>query len=139
MVLDEIAFDDTTAYRIKFSKWYQGAFDSIQCPLFWYLIGICRVIRTPLRHFMLYVQKQATQSPGETVFHLVTGKLNEFNREFERVFANLPDLMATALDISDCTSKLTDLDIQRVKLITRKLLLQTWAAFRRRVAKPLSQ
>ena len=137
-VLDESACDDSAAYRIKFSKWNQGSFDAIQCPIFWFLVGICRVIRSPLRHFMLYVQKQAAECAGECVLRLVTGKLDDFNRDFETVFENLPNLVETALEISGCM-KLAEVDINRLKMVTRKLLLQSWSAFRRRVVKPLSQ
>ena len=138
MALDELGCDETAAYRIRFSKWNQGAFHAIQCPLFWFLIGICRVVRSPLRHFMLFLQKQAAECPGECVFHLVTGKLDEFNEDFRNVFSNLHTLIETSLDISGCR-QLSDLDIARVKMLVRKLLLQTWSAFRRRVAKPLAQ
>ena len=138
MVLDELGADDTAAYRIKLSKWKQGTFHCIQCPLFWYLVGICRIVRSPLRHFMLYVQKQTAAHAGECLFHLVTGKLTEFKEEFREAFRSLPELMHAAMKMSGCDT-LPEEDIAKLRLVTRKLLLQHWAAFMRRVIKPLSQ
>ena len=138
VALDELGCDDSKAYRIKLSKWKQGTMQAIMCPVFWFLIGMCRIIRSPLRHFMLYIQRQAAECAGESLFHLVTGKLDEFNRDFQRVFDQLPDLFKKAVEISGC-SKLPDKEIDNLHMLVRKLLLQTWSAFRRRVAKPLSQ
>lgn len=85
---------------------------------------------------MLYIQAQVAK--GEALYHLVTGKLAEFNHHFEEVFANLPSLAATAIELSGCNT-LPQGEIHKLQLLTRKLLLQHWSAFRRRVVKPLSQ
>lgn len=136
-MLDEDANDEAERYRIRLSKWRQGAFNAVMSPIFFYLVGMCQIIRSPLRHFMLFVQKRAKE--GQCLFHLVTGKIEEICEEFRQVFDHLPHLMNEAMRLSGCDTELTGRDQKMLRLLTRKLLTQHWGGFMRRIAKPLSQ
>lgn len=136
IVLDEIGIDETRAYQIKLSKWKQGALEAIMCPIFWYLLYICRVIRGPLRHFMAYVQKHSCK--GECLFNLVTGKLDEFLDDFTKLFKNFNQITDAAFKLSGC-DKLDAHDLAGLKTISHKLLCQQWATYQRRIYKPLQQ
>ena len=90
--LNPDAADDTAAYRLKLSKWYQGTFTAIQHPIFWFLMNICRCLRSPMRHFFLFVQQQAKNcNEGEVLRQLVTGKLDELQDEYRELHKPQPN------------------------------------------------
>ena len=135
-MLDEIAVDAAKEYNVRLSKWKQGAFSAIMCPIFWYLLYMCRVVRGPLRHFMAYVQKHS--SKGDCLFNLVTGKLDEFAAEYTKLFQNFSQITETAINLAGCAQFNPD-DLAGLKLVAHKLICQQWAAFHRRIYKPLQQ
>ena len=126
-------------YRIKLTKWFQGTFDSIQHPLFWLLLYLCRCMRSPLRHFFAYVQDNV--KTGETLKALVTGKLHELNDEFASMDRNLPQIISRAAELSGCDRLFSDdpNSLQAVALIARKIFFQQWSSFQRRIFYPLQQ
>ena len=140
--LDPNHADDTRAYRIKLSKWYQGTVQSIQNPIFWYLLSISRCFRSPLRHFLAFVQLHAQRNnSGEVMKQLVTWKLDELNEEFRVLFESVDQISARAMDLAGC-DQLLDKDPaarDKLELIARKLLFQQWSAFQRRILHPLRQ
>ena len=140
IVLDDMKEHDTDAYRLKLSKWSQSAMNTITSPIFWCLLYLCRALRSPLRHFMLFVQKGAKL--GDCMFSLVTMKLDEFTAEFRALFEKLPEIVDKALQLSGCfheTKGLSHADVIRMRYIALRLLLLHWAAFRRRIIRPLQQ
>ena len=89
---------------------------------------------------MLIVQKEARA--GECMFKLVTGRLDELTREFQSLFHQLPEIVDGALSLSGCLDPqhgLDDSDITKLRYIALRLLLLHWAAFRRRIIRPLQQ
>ncbi|CAE7270658.1 unnamed protein product [Symbiodinium sp. CCMP2592] len=140
IVLDDVKEHETDAYRLKLSKWSQSAMNTITSPIFWCLLYLCRALRSPLRHFMLFVQKGAKL--GDCMFRLVTMKLDEFTAEFSALFQKLPEIVDKALQLSGCfheTKGLSHADIVRMRYLALRLLLLHWAAFRRRIIRPLRQ
>ena len=89
---------------------------------------------------MLVVQKGARD--GECMFNLVTGKLEQITREFKVLFENLPGIVSKALSLSGCLRRdgdLSDSDVVHMRYIALRILLMHWAAFRRRIIRPLEQ
>ena len=132
--------DERAAYRLTLTKWAKGSMAAITSCIFWVLLYLCRALRGPLRHFMLLVQKEARA--GECMFKLVTGKLDQLTREFQTLFENLPEVVNKALAIAGCLDPdkgLSNADILKVRYIAMRLLLLHWAAFRRRIIRPLQQ
>ena len=122
------------------SKWCSGSMKAITSCIFWCLLYLCRTLRSPLRHFMLFVQKGARD--GECMFNLVTGKLEQITREFKLLFENLPGIVSKALSLSGCLRSdggLSDSDVVHMRYIALRILLMHWAAFRRRIIRPLEQ
>ena len=141
-VLDQDTADDTKAYHIKLSKWYQGAFNAVQHPLFWFLLYICRTMRAPLRHFFLFVQKHAENcNAGQVMLALVTGKLDEIEEEYRVLQRNLTAIVAKAAELSGCQELFQhdDAAMSAIDLLARKICFQQWASFQRRILFPLKQ
>ena len=89
---------------------------------------------------MLVVQKGARD--GECMFNLVTGKLEQITREFKVLIENLPGIVSKALSLSGCLRRdggLSDSDVVHMRYIALRILLMHWAAFRRRIIRPLEQ
>ena len=140
--LDPSAADDAKAYRIKLSKWFRGTFDSIQHPIFWFLINIARCMRSPLRHFLAFVQLHAQKNnSGQVIKQLVTGKLDELQEEFRVLFQNMDQITARAIEMSGCDKLFQDdpAGLHKLALIARKVVFQQWSAFQRRILYPLRQ
>ncbi|CAE7248261.1 unnamed protein product [Symbiodinium sp. CCMP2456] len=92
------------------------------------------------RHFMLFVQKGARD--GQCMFNLVTGKLEQITKEFQVLFENLPGIVSQAMSLSGCLRSeggLSDSDVVHMRYIALRILLMHWAAFRRRIIRPLEQ
>ncbi|CAE7209979.1 unnamed protein product, partial [Symbiodinium sp. CCMP2456] len=73
---------------------------------------------------------------------LVTMKLDEFNAEFSALFEKLPEIVDKALHLSGCfheTKGLSHADVVRMRYLALRLLMLHWAAFRRRIIRPLMQ
>ena len=141
-VLDCNAADDSRAYHLKLSKWYQGTFDSIRHPIFWYLLTIARCMRSPLRHFLAFVQLHAQKNnSGEVIKQLVTGKLDELQEEFRVIFHNMDKITARAAEMSSCNELFRNdpSGLRKLELIARKVVFQQWSAFQRRILYPLRQ
>ena len=139
-VLDDTREDETAAYRLRLSKWAQGTKNAATSCIFWFLLYCCRTLRSPLRHFMLLVQKET--KAGACMFKLVTGKLDELTKEFQTLFARLPEIVNRALHLSGCLHEekgLNASDINQLRFIALRLLMLHWAAFRRRIIRPLQQ
>ena len=135
-------YAEGAAYRLKLSKWCHGAMQAITSSIFWCLLYLCRTLRGPLRHFMLIVQQEARA--GECLFKLVTSRLDDLTKEFQVLFANLPKIVDKALSLAGCygtdsTPGLDASDITKLRYIALRLLLLHWAAFRRRIIRPLQQ
>ncbi|CAE7519101.1 unnamed protein product, partial [Symbiodinium microadriaticum] len=108
-VLDTESADDTRVYRIKLSKWFQGTFNAIQHPLFWFLLYVCRCMRGPLRHFFAFVQLQSKNcNAAQVVQQLVTGKLDEFLNEYRILYDRMNDIVLKAMELSGCDSLFKD-------------------------------
>ena len=140
--LDPDAADAAAAYKIKMSKWYKGTFDAIQNPLFWYLMTICRCFRRPLRHFFCFVQQQAKNSnEGEVLRQLVTHKLEELQEEYRVIHNNLNQIIARAMETSGCDQRFKDdpAAVDSLAFLARKVCMQQWASFQRRIYYPLQQ
>ena len=140
--LDTESADDRRGRRLKLSKWFQGTFNTIQHPIFWYLLYICRCMRGPLRHFFAFVQQQAANNnEGEVVRKLVTGKLDEFLQECRTLYARMTDIIQRAMQLSGCTGLFKDDANGRASLalIARKVCYQQWASFQRRICYPMQQ
>ena len=76
------------------------------------------------------------------MFKLVTGRLDQINQEFKELFQKLPEVVNGALSLSGCLDESRGLkgqDITHMRYIAIRLLLLRWAAFRRRVIRPLQQ
>ena len=142
MDLNPDATDETAAYRLKLSKWYKGTVDAINNPIFWFLLTICRCFRGPMRHFFLFVQQQAQHNnAGEVMRQLVTGKLDAIHDEFRTLHNNMNEIIARAIELSGC-DKLFQQDpdgLQSLDLMARKVCMQQWASFQRRIYYPLQQ
>ena len=141
-MLDTEGADETRAYRIKLSKWYQGTFDCIQHPIFWYLIAICRCLRGPLRHFFAFVLDNARQrNSGRALLQLVTGKLDELHDEFRVLSQNIGQIITGAMEMSGCDRLFADDPDGKASLalIAQKVLFQQWSSFQRRILYPLQQ
>lgn len=136
VAIDELGQDEAKTYQIRMSKWCDGTIKAITNCIFWFLLNICRAYRSPLRHFFLYVQAQSTK--GRCLFNLVVQKLSEIEKEFHRLFWCFDEIVAQALDRAGC-DVLDAEDILSLKLIARRLLNQQWAAFQRRIARPLQR
>ena len=140
--LNPDAADDATAYRLKLSKWYQGTFNAIQHPIFWYLMNICRCLRSPMRHFFAFVQQQAkNNNEGEVLRQLVTGKLDELHDEYRELHNSLNQIISRAVELSGC-DKLFENDpagLEALSLVARKICFQQWASFQRRIYYPMQQ
>ena len=135
-------YAEGAVYRLKLSKWCHGAMQAITSSIFWCLIYLCRALRGPLRHFMLIVQQEARA--GECLFKLVTSRLDELTNEFKALFVNLPKIVDKALSLAGCygtdtSPGLDAADIVKLRYIALRLLLLHWAAFRRRIIRPLQQ
>ena len=127
------------SYRLKLSRWYKGAFYAIKNPVFWFCLYMCRVVRGPLTHFYLYIQKASQcNNSGKALFHLVCHKLDEFQHEYHQLLANLGSILDEALRLSDCNTLPEDV-VESLKLMGWKLVLQQWSALQRRIIKPLRQ
>ena len=141
-VLDTESADDTRVYRIKLSKWFQGAFDAIQHPLFWFLLYVCRCMRGPLRHFFAFVQLESKNcNAAQLVQQLVTGKLDEFLNEYRILYDRMNDIVLKAMELSGCDSLFRD-DTEgqaALSLLARKVCYQQWASFQRRICYPMKQ
>ncbi|CAE7487703.1 unnamed protein product [Symbiodinium natans] len=140
MGLDDLRENEAASYRIRLSKWCQGSMNAITSCIFWCLLYLCRTLRSPLRHFMLIVQKEARG--GECMFKLITSKLQQLINEFQNLFRKLPAIVSQALQLSGCldpVSGLADREIQHMRYVALRLLLMHWAAFRRRIVRPLQQ
>ena len=141
-VLDTESADDTRVYRIKLSKWFQGTFNAIQHPLFWFLLYVCRCMRGPLRHFFAFVQLQSKNcNAAQVVQQLVTGKLDEFLNEYRILYDRMNDIVLKAMELSGCDSLFKD-DMEgqaALSLMARKVCYQQWASFQRRICYPMQQ
>ena len=114
----------------------------MQHPIFWFLLGICRCMRGPLRHFFCFVQQQAQNcNSGQVMLQLVTGKLEEIQAEYLSILANLNRIIETALDMSGSSDFFKNDQPGRaaLSLIAWKLCFQQWASFQRRIYYPLLQ
>ena len=72
------------------------------------------------------------------MFNLVTHKLLELELEYKALMHHGTELIEEALKLSDALSHFGEDDIEKLRLLGMKLLLQQWSAFRRRLVMPLS-
>ena len=137
--LDGEGAAERKSYRLKLSRWYKGAFYAIKNPIFWFCLYMCRVVRRPLTHFYLYLQKVGqNNNSGKALFHLVCHKLDEFKHEYHQLLTHLDSILEEALRLSDCSALPNDV-VMSLKLMGWKLILQQWSALERRIVKPLQQ
>lgn len=137
--IDGEGHNERQAYRIKLSRWYRGAFAAVKHPIFWFLLYICRAMRGPLTHFFLFLQKASqNDNQGQSLFCLVTEKCQQIQAEYHRLLANADEIIGKALELSDCSSLAAD-DVEKLRLLGWKLLLQQYSAFHRRMIVPLNQ
>ena len=137
--LDDNQEEEKKHYRIKLSRWFKAAFHAIKHPLFWFLLHLAHAFRRPLTHFFLFLQKASrNHNEGYALFNVVTHKLSELETEYQVLMANANELIDEALRLSDCKSFFPTDDVEKLRLLGWKLLLQQWSAFRRRLVAPLS-
>ncbi|CAE7386592.1 unnamed protein product [Symbiodinium natans] len=140
LVKESDGMDDVASYKIKLTKWCTGTLRAVTSCVFWCLLFLCRTLRSPLRHFMLFVQKESRG--GECMFKLITSKLGQITREFQTLFHRLPEIVSQAMHLSGCLDDqkgLSDRDVLHMRYVALRLLLMHWAAFRRRIIRPLQQ
>ena len=99
-------------------------------------------MRSPLRHFLAFVQLHAQKNnSGEVIKQLVTGKLDELQEEFRVIFHNMDKITARAAEMSSCNElfRSDPSGLRKLELIARKVVFQQWSAFQRRILYPLRQ
>ena len=48
--------EDREAYRLKLTKWAEGALCTVRSNLFWFFLHVSEKVRSPLSHFLAWVQ-----------------------------------------------------------------------------------
>ena len=47
---------DREAYRLKLTKWADGALCTVRSSIFWMILHVSEKVRSPLSHFLAWVQ-----------------------------------------------------------------------------------
>ena len=128
--------NETAEYRVKMSKWKEATIQSINCPVFWFIMAFCHFARAPLRHF--YHWAMQAEKEVAAVVDISTGKAQEFMSEYDAAFRNLPVVVESLLDSSGCAE--LDISIQRyLRLLAQQIMMGECAQFARRIVHPFSK
>ena len=91
--------DEMQAYKIKMTKWAEGALCTVRSDVFWLVLHVAHKVRSPLQHFFYFCQ---ANSDKRLLQQLVVGKAAEFSREFEELIASFDDWFGQAVKQASC-------------------------------------
>ena len=129
LLLDE---DSRASYNLKMSKWANGACQAVLSSLFWLLLECKQKIREPLAHFSFWCQSLQTKQGRGVIIELVTGKAEQFLKEFQDNLVSLDTWFAAAVDKSQARDLPSEL-LAMTKAMCFKLILRGASDFHMRV------
>ena len=74
--------DARDAFRLKLTKWANGAFAAVRCSFFWVLLRLQHEVRGPLSYFLCWCQKH---SNDEMLLKLVTHQADHVMKMFDKL------------------------------------------------------
>ena len=86
--------DDIQSYRLKLSKWANGAFCAIRNSLFWCLLRIVNTAREPLSKFYLFLKKYCND---RLLFRLTIGKGQHYMDQFSNLLETHEQWVSNAI------------------------------------------
>ena len=83
--VDSIAMDEKKAYRRKMGQWRRATLNTLQDPLFDFVVRVMHARRKPFIHLSNFLKKKL--KPGEPghLFQLVVGKAASLAAEFDHM------------------------------------------------------
>ena len=127
--------EEKQAFRIKMSKWAQGSMAAVQNSLFWLLLHIASVVRTPLSHFFAWAQ---LNSRRRMIQQLVTGRAAQFMKEFETLVVSFDSWFADAIKEAKAFD-LPEKVVSLVRTLALKLVVAAAGSFCMRVLEPVQR
>ena len=140
-VLDELAVDETKAYKQKISKYIRSSLSCVKEALFFAMMLLGHKCREPLLHHYRFLCKKLTDTSMHVV-ELVTGHIATICSEFEALLACTHewsgDITRAVGGIHTCHS-LDDNDRMYITLGGLAILLHNAACFDRRIVKQFAR
>ena len=140
-VLDELAVDETKAYKQKISKYIRSSLSCVKEALFFAMMLLGHKCREPLLHHYRFLCKKLSDTPMHVV-ELVTGHITTICSEFEALLACTHewsgDITRDVGGRHTCHS-LDDNDRMYITLGGLAILLHNAACFDRRIVKQFAK
>eukprot|EP00439_Symbiodinium_sp_Y106_P048314 s6257_g6.t1 len=121
--------EEREAYRLKLSKWADGALKTIKSPLFWLFLHVGSQARSPLSMFFAWAQKN---SDKRLIQQLVTGRAQEFQEEFDKLIQTFSTWFAAAVKDAGAEGLPAEL-MNLARTLAFKLVVHASASFSMRV------
>ncbi|CAE7717143.1 unnamed protein product [Symbiodinium sp. CCMP2456] len=127
--------EEREAYRLKLSKWADGALKTIKSPLFWLFLHVSSQARSPLSHFFAWAQKNSDE---RLIQQLVTGRAQEFQEEFDKLIQTFSTWFAAAAKDAGAEGLPAEL-MNLARTLAFKLVVHASASFSMRVTTPMQR
>ncbi|CAE7824385.1 unnamed protein product [Symbiodinium sp. CCMP2456] len=120
---------DREAYRLKLTKWADGALCTVRSSIFWMILHVSEKVRSPLSHFLAWVQKA---SNDRMIQQLVTHKAAEFQLEFDQLLQTFDTWFAETVQEARAHDVPRDI-MTLLRTLSFKLLVHASGSFHMRI------
>ena len=123
------AEDDRQHYRMKMTKWADGAMKTVRSTLFWLFLAISSRVRSPLNHFFAWCQKNSDE---RLIQQLVMGKAQAFQDEFGELLSTFDSWFDEAVTEAAATGLPSDV-LELVRTLSFRMVVHAAGSFYMRI------
>ena len=154
--MDELGLEEAAEYRTKVTKWIKGSLLCLQDALFWFLLQVSYMSRSPFRHMFAILSKYSGHASRRIrdphmdcgahelpIVDLVTVRLEQFDNEFDELRNNVPawceSVLATLRNMICWSASGDGLELENLQHMATRAVMLNHASYKRRIVNLFSQ